>query len=321
MIIKKHPYKTESHLKRIYLLPSARVGLGCLFDLLNLNERNKILLPSYIGITDKEGSGVFDPIREKKIGFEFYKLNEDLTIDMDDFCKKVKKRDIKAALVIHYFGFVQCNLQKIVRICKKNKVYLIEDCAHAFMSKYRGRYLGTWGDASVFSLHKSLPIPDGGLLVINNKKLKNPCISNYHIPEKIKLPYYFDMEKINRIRRKNYVALVKKITNLPGIQILYKKSPNGIVPLNLPILIKNMDRNKVYFRLLDKKIETTSLYYKIIKQINRKKFPVSHYISNHILNLPIHQDITTKDIERIAKELKEILGEKVVKKGNEGGDG
>jgi len=309
MVVKKHPHKTEEHFNKIYLLPNARIGLKCIFDLLNLNKRNKILLPSYIGITDKEGSGVFDPIREKKIGFEFYKINKNLTIDMEDFRKKIEKGGIKAAFVIHYFGFVQCNLKKIVEICKNNKVYLIEDCAHAFMSKYRGRYLGTFGDASVFSLYKSLPIPDGGLLRINNKKLKNPRVANYRISEKtLKSLYRFDMEKINEIRRKNYALLVKKISNLPGIQILYKRLPKGIVPLNLPILIKNVDRNKVYFKLLDKKIETTSLYYRIIEQIDRKKFPVSYYISNHILNLPIHQDITIKDIECIAKGLKEVLG-------------
>lgn len=310
-MIKKHPYKTEEHLNRIYLLPSARIGLKCIFDVLNLNKQNKILLPSYIGITDKEGSGVFDPIMEKKVGFEFYKINKNLTIDMNDFSKKIKKKDIKAALVIHYFGFVQCDLKKIVEICKKNKVYLIEDCAHAFMSKYRDRYLGTWGDASIFSLQKSLPISDGGLLTINNKKLKNPRVANYRISEKtLKSLCRFDIEEINEIRRKNYALLVKKISNLPGIQILYKKLPNGIVPLNLPILIKNIDRNKVYFKLLDKKIETTSLYYRIIKQIDRREFPVSYYISGHILNLPIHQDITIKDIEYMVRGLKEVLGEK-----------
>jgi dTDP-4-amino-4,6-dideoxygalactose transaminase len=310
-MVKKHPNKSEEHLNRIYLLPSARIGLKCVFDLLNLNKRNKILLPSYIGITDKEGSGVFDPVRKKKVSFEFYKINKNLTIDMNDFCKKIKKGGIKAALVIHYFGFVQCNLKKVIEICKKNKVYLIEDCAHAFMSKYRGRYLGTFGDASVFSLYKSLPIPDGGLLIINNKKLKNPCIANYRISEKtLRSLYRFDMEEINEIRRKNYTLLVKKVSNLPGIQVFYKKLPNGIVPLNLPILIKDKNRDEIYFKLLDKNIETTALYYRIIKQINKKQFPDSYYVSNHILNLPIHQDITAKNIEEIAKKLKETLSTK-----------
>jgi dTDP-4-amino-4,6-dideoxygalactose transaminase len=311
-LIKKHPYKIEEHLNRIYLVPNARIGLECIFDLMNLNKRNKILLPSYIGITKKEGSGIFDPVRRKKIGFEFYKINKNLAIDMKDFSKKIESSSIKAALVVHYFGFVQCDLEKIVRICKNNKVFLIEDCAHAFMSKYRGRYLGTFGDASVFSLHKTLPIPNGGLLIINNKNLNNPRVSNYNIPKKIiELLYRFDMRKIIEIRRKNYICLVKKISKLPNIQILYKKLPRGIVPLNLPILIKNVDRNEIYFKLLHRKIETTSLYYQLINQINKKKFPISYYISNHILNLPIHQDITAKDIEYMARVLKEIMCSKV----------
>jgi dTDP-4-amino-4,6-dideoxygalactose transaminase len=309
-MIRKHPYRVNAFFDRRYLLSSARAGLSYIIDLLDLNTDNKILLPSYIGINDKEGSGVFDPISAKKVGYEFYRLNKDLSIDMDDLCEKIKDSSIRAVLLIHYFGFVQCDLEKIVKICKKNNLYLIEDCAHAFMSKYNNKCVGKFGDVSFFSLHKYLPITDGGALVINNDKIKDPQITDHFISEKtLRLLYQYDMKLINQVRRKNYKFLSKKIEQISGLDILYKNLPSGIVPLNFPVIVKNKNRDDIYFKLLDKGIETTALYYRIIEQIDERQFPISHYVSDHILNLPIHQDITQKDIKYMTKELKEIMDE------------
>jgi len=292
----------------MHLVSKGRVALSYAIDLLGLSKQRRILLPGYIGITEKEGSGVFDPVAAKGIGFEFYKLNSDLSIDMDDFREKVINANIKAALIIHYFGFVQCDLEKMVKICRESDTYLIEDCAHTLMSKYQNKYLGSFGDISFFSLHKFLPLADGGLLVINNKKLGNPRISDDLISEEsLRRLYRFDRVSIARIRRGNYRLLSEKIRDFPNLRPLYNELPKGIVPMNLPVIIENINRNDIYFKLLDRKIETTALYYRIIEQIDKKQFPISYDISDHILNLPIHQDITAEDIEYMASGLKEVL--------------
>lgn len=265
--------------------------------------KGRILLPSYIGINDKEGSGVFDPIIENKTKYEFYNLNKDLSIDMEDFLNKVKDPQIKSVLVIHYFGFMQTDIEKIAEICKKNNKYLIEDCAHSLLSKHKNKELGSFGDASFFSLHKILPIENGGILQINNPKIKIKKIKN---TGHAKLFNNFDFKKIAEIRRKNYLYLLNKLKSFSTIEILYPKLQEDIVPVNFPILIKNKDRDSIYFAMRDKNIELVSLYYRLIEQID-KKYSNSYYISKHITNLPIHQAITFKDIDEMVQGLKEVL--------------
>jgi len=305
--VKKHPFRVEEHTNQMYLVSRGRTALLCAIDLLSLSKERQILLPGYIGI-DKEGSGVYDPVATREVGFEFYKLNYDLSIDMDDFQEKIRKPDIKAALVIYYFGFVAFDLEQVVRLCRETDTRLIEDCAHALMSKHDNRYLGESGDISFFSLHKSLPIADGGLLVINNRELGSPCTASYPISEEsLRLLYHFDLSEISRIRRRNYILLSEKIDGVHNLRLLYPELPEGVVPLNLPVMIDNINRDQVHFGLLDKGTETTAMYHWMIEQIDRKQFPVSSYISDHILNLPIHQDITEEDIEYMARSLKEVI--------------
>ncbi|RLI54134.1 MAG: hypothetical protein DRP09_13930 [Candidatus Thorarchaeota archaeon] len=69
-----------------------------------------------------------------------------------------------------------------MELCKDNNLFLIEDCAHAFLSKYNGKLLGSFGDLSFFSYRKTLPVPDGALLACNN-----PAIGQVQMGRKINL--------------------------------------------------------------------------------------------------------------------------------------
>jgi len=73
--------------------------------------------------------------------------------------------------------------------------------------------------------------------------------------------------------------------------------------MNLPIIVKNNKREKLYFKLMDEGIPTIALYYRLIDSIDRRQYPDSYYLSNNILNLPVHQDITKNDIEILTKKL------------------
>ncbi len=89
----------------------------------------------------------------------FYRVREDCTIDEAHLADGLA-RERGAVVVVHYFGFAQPG---IVRIAKWD-VSLLEDCSHAFLSKFNGQPLGTFGDAATFSLYKSLGTVDGGAL-------------------------------------------------------------------------------------------------------------------------------------------------------------
>jgi dTDP-4-amino-4,6-dideoxygalactose transaminase len=72
----------------------------------------------------------------------------------------------KAICVVHYAG-VACEMDSICAIAKRYGLLLIEDAAHAFMSKYKGKYLGTIGEYGAYSFHetKNYSMGEGGALV------------------------------------------------------------------------------------------------------------------------------------------------------------
>jgi len=159
-----------SHEKGYYFF-TARYALASGLRALGIGPNDTVLLPSYT-------CGVeIDTILNCNINPVFYRVNKDLLVDIDDLLKKINK-NVKAILVTHFLGFPQ-PIHEIKKICLKKNLFLIEDCAHALLSTYEGNYLGSYGDVSVFSVLKTLPIPDGGVLIINNKDIKY----NHH-PEK-----------------------------------------------------------------------------------------------------------------------------------------
>ncbi len=96
---------------------------------------------------------------------------ETQNIDPKEIEKKITKRT-KALLIVHFAGR-PCDMTQILRIVKKYKLKLIEDCAHSIESKYKGKHVGTFGDFGCFSFYatKNLSIGEGGMLITNNKKL------------------------------------------------------------------------------------------------------------------------------------------------------
>ena len=95
-----------------------------------------------------------------------------LCIDPNEINKNITK-NTKVVLPVH-FGGMSCNMKKIVQICKKHKLLLIEDAAHATGSSYNNKKIGTNGSAVCFSFHpvKNLAMPTGGLIALNGKQSK-----------------------------------------------------------------------------------------------------------------------------------------------------
>lgn len=78
----------------------------------------------------------------------------------------------KAVIVMHYGGFA-CDLDRIVEICDKHNISLIEDACHGPMSEYKGKKLGTFGAAGCFSFfsNKNISTGEGGIIVTNDENI------------------------------------------------------------------------------------------------------------------------------------------------------
>ncbi len=103
-------------------------------------------------------------------------------IDPDSFCMDPKSIEkcitprTKAILIVHIFGN-PADMDAVMAIAKKHKLYVVEDCAQAPMGKYKGQYVGTFGDLGVFSLnyHKHIHTGEGGVIITNNTELADRC--------------------------------------------------------------------------------------------------------------------------------------------------
>ena len=308
-MIKKDPLDRSSFVSDLHFFTAARVGFRHLLKHLAFDQSEKLLLPSYIGVSVNEGSGVFDPVVECDIRYDFYTVNKDLSINLTDLEEKLTVGDVKAVLIIHYFGIMQTDISLIAGLCRTHGALLIEDCAHTLTSSFNGTPLGEFGDFSFFSVHKILPIEDGGMLKINNSsyRLPGPQKADNMSGEALDILFRSRLGAISEKRRKNYQLLASKLRDKDEIEILYPWLGDSIVPLNFPTLLKYHERESVYFELRDRGVEAVALYYKLIHPIREEEFSISHDIAKRILNLPIHQDISEEDIDYMYSHFCEIL--------------
>ena len=283
---------------------SARFAFGFLLDQIAVAKDFKILMPAYIGQSQKEGSGVFDPIRKRKVVYEFYTLEKDLSINFEALKDKCLHTKINALFIIHYFGFIQPEIQNIANFCKQNNIILIEDCAHSMGSVLNGHPIGSFGDYALFSIHKIIPTPHGGILQINNNTLFPDSLQNINIQDLLQYART-KLDDIYRIRVRNYNQYLSELETDNKIEILFSDVKEN-VPLNFPILIKQQDRFSLYNKFLAAGMPVVSLWYQLIDEIPVQNFPISFNISKQILNLPVHQDISPEDIFNITNFIKEI---------------
>ncbi len=145
-------------LKRPETLPtfSGTAALARAIEALRLAAGERILCPAY------NCGHELEPFLRADLELVFYRVDEHLCVDLGDLRTRLDG-GVRAVLVTHYFGFAQ-PIEEIRELCDQYGVLLIEDCAHAFLSDRGGRPLGSLGDVAVFSVRKSLPLPDGGLL-------------------------------------------------------------------------------------------------------------------------------------------------------------
>jgi len=94
-----------------------------------------------------------------------------------NMCPKALKKafekypEVKAVIVVHLYG-LSADMDKIVELCKKHNVVLIEDAAESLGTYYKGQHTGTFGDYGIFSFNgnKIITTSGGGMLVSDNEE-------------------------------------------------------------------------------------------------------------------------------------------------------
>lgn len=92
-------------------------------------------------------------------------------LDIASIASKITDRT-RAILAVHLGGY-PCDLDELYALARSHRLHVIEDCAHACGSAYKGKRIGSHGELHAFSFHavKNLPMGDGGALVVRDEKL------------------------------------------------------------------------------------------------------------------------------------------------------
>jgi dTDP-4-amino-4,6-dideoxygalactose transaminase len=146
-----------------YWFATGRAALLAGSRALGIGPGDEVLLPAYLC------ESVVTPVQAVGAIPTFYPVGRDFAVDPALVDRAVGPQT-RAVVVIHYLGFPG-PIEGIRDLCRRRGVALIEDCAHALYSRHGTTPLGSYGDLAIFSPWKSLPLPDGGLLVLNRPDL------------------------------------------------------------------------------------------------------------------------------------------------------
>ena len=252
---------------------------------------------------------------------------EDFNIDVSKIENKITKKT-KAIIAVHIYGN-PVNIQELIRIKKKNKITLIEDCAQAHGAEYDKIKVGTFGDLSCFSFYPTKNLStfgDGGMVSTNNnnmyKKLKllreygwtkknfsSQKGSNKRLDElhagilNTKLAYLDQFNDKRILIAKKFLKNVKsKKLVLPQINLKKKHVFHLFV-----IRIKNNKRN-IFLKYLKKNGIYAGIHYPLpnhrqtpFLKYFKTKLPVTEQISNEIVSIPNYPLLKIKEINKIIR--------------------
>ncbi len=304
MLIEKTAINRSICYSPLYFLESARKGEHIILNYFVSKGYYLLLLPAYIGLSAKEGSGIYDPVLKSGIENDFYRINKRIEIDCHDLETKLRNTRNKGmspiVLLVHYFGFPDRNIQQIVAMCRHYNAVIIEDCAHALYTDYVDHQCGKYGDFILYSIHKMLPYDGGGFLKVINPEydLSDICQKNDRKADFGDV-FNYDFYEISQTRKKNASIWEKLITQGSCSKLeIVRENLEQVTPQTYPVYIHDYDRTKLYFELNEAGFGAVSLYHTMIEPI-QTKFEDSVWVSRHMMNLPVHQDIDEDLIYRM----------------------
>lgn len=263
---------------------------------------------------------------------------EDYTIDVNKIESLITERTT-AIIPVHVYGNV-CNVEAIERIAAKHNLKVLYDAAHTFGIKYKGRGIGSYGDASVFSFHatKVFNSIEGGAVTFHNPEIGERLynLKNFGIRSETEVASIGANAKMNEfqaamgicnlvhieeeIQKRKQVTewYIQRLGNIEGI--LLRKMQEHVdynysyFPLQFIPDILGVNRDIIYKRLREENIYSRKYFYPITSRVQcyKERFakvetPVAERVSTNILTLPLYADLTENQVERITKIILEQI--------------
>ncbi|OGH19672.1 MAG: hypothetical protein A3D74_00565 [Candidatus Levybacteria bacterium RIFCSPHIGHO2_02_FULL_37_13] len=320
--VKKLENSVKKSVNRNYAIAtnSGTSALHLSLLVLGVKAKDEILLPTFT-VSDILNAIYYVGARPILVDIEKNGFNLDIA--------KVKGKlngKTKAILIPHAFGFPA----KIDQL-KKYKIPIIEDCAQALGSFYKGKPVGSFGDLSIFSFYatKMITSGQGGMVVTNNKEYYDTMkdLIDYNGRDNYKVRYNYPMTDIaasivnvqfgklrSFIEKRKYIAS-KYNKILENKKILFWPKREDAHINHFRFIIKfdsRVTRDKIKEKLARYGITTIipianyELLHNLLKQ-DRKYFQNAEKLANTTLSLPIFPNLSDVEIARIVEKLNKVL--------------
>ncbi|MCM8833339.1 MAG: DegT/DnrJ/EryC1/StrS family aminotransferase, partial [Candidatus Omnitrophica bacterium] len=199
-------------------------------------------------------------------------VDETCTIDPVDVEKKITK-NTKCIIPVHMVGF-PCNMEKIMEIAKKYNLKVLEDCCQAVGGSFRGKRLGSWGDAGAYSFNyfKIISCGEGGCLVTDDRIIYEkasifhdsgtafrPYAGEFSIPIFLGLQLRASeimgaimriqlkrLDKILKDLRKNKRRIMEEMENVSGVEFAPSNDIDGDCGVMIPFRFENEEIAKKF---------------------------------------------------------------------------
>jgi len=258
-------------------------------------------------------------------------------INLNDFTMDVSKLEslitdkTSAIIPVHVYGNI-CNVEEIERIAKKYDLKVFYDAAHTFGVKYKGRGIGIYGDASMFSFHatKVFNTIEGGAVCFKDESFGKKLYKskNFGIKSETVVDGVGANAKMNEFQAAmglcNLRHVDSEIKKRKLVVEHYRRQFENIAGIKMSPIQKDVESNYAYFPIVVDEIEFGASRNEIYEELkkhdifSRKYFypltntfqcfhgmydvndtPVALYISKRVLTLPLYADLSLEQVENI----------------------
>jgi perosamine synthetase len=328
--IQKFEEKFAEHLGIKYAtgISNGTTALHLALETLGICEGDEVIVPTFTYI-----ASVSSILYTGAIPVFVDSLASTWQMDPKDIREKITSKT-KAIMTVHLYGH-PCEMDEICRIADEYKLFIIEDCAEAFGSMYKDKYVGTFGNISAFSFYgnKTITTGEGGMLITNDfylydkaYHLKMHGVSrdreywhdvigyNYRMTNICAAIGLAQLEKADeRIKMKRKLA-EKYNELLSGLPVVPHKEAQNVFHTYwmYSILVENVKtRNLLRDFLKQEGIETRPTFYPVhtMPMFSQQyhKFPVAENIAIRGINLPSWPDMPNESIEYICNKIIEFF--------------
>lgn len=325
--------------KKVFMTPSCTAALEMCALLLHLQPGDEIIMPSFTHIASA------NPFVRSGAKLVWCDIRKDTKNIDEKQLEKLITNKTKAVVVVHYGGF-SCEMDRVITICKKHHILLIEDAAMAIGAKYRDKPLGSFGDLAVISFHetKNIQCGEGGALIVNNSEMLKEATflydkgTNRDEFEKGESDHYtwissssnFIMSELQAAFLYTQLLHLEEITleRLKNWNTYYELLSRTFSPDSLPpissyiqsnahifyIILSNSKERKLLIQYLEKQGIHSVFHYIPLHSapIWQGKYadtllPVTDMVSQTILRLPLFFGLTPDDITEIVHQIGQFL--------------